>query len=264
MPRPEKKISPDAPYGDFARSLRQLRDRAGNPPYEAMAARIQNAYSASTLAHAASGTTLPTLNVTLAYARACNDDNRQKWAELWRLAATKRGPWAAGTSPVGPPNPDAALTPAEYVALLRELRLWAGQPPFDRLARLTGASRSTLADACARNRTTLPTPTVVNDLLQGCLQYASRIHGHTHPALQQARWIQAWHRLQEQELQKRQSEERLHSEIPSTELAEPHPTPGPGSHASSPLVEGGPGARWRRISGRSAARSPWRCANWST
>jgi len=61
--RPEKPVDPDAgAVQRFAWQLRQLRERAGSPGYRALARRAH--YSASTLAEAAKGDRLPSLDVT--------------------------------------------------------------------------------------------------------------------------------------------------------------------------------------------------------
>src|SRR5438132_165283 len=65
MPRPERPLDPaDGPVSDFAAQLRELRQAAGNPGYRRLAQRAH--YSAATLAAAASGRRLPSLEVTLA------------------------------------------------------------------------------------------------------------------------------------------------------------------------------------------------------
>lgn len=69
------------PIAEFAMRLRALRKEAGNPSYRKLAAKTH--YSASTLSVAASGTRLPTLEVTLAYVQACGGDPSE-WQEYWR------------------------------------------------------------------------------------------------------------------------------------------------------------------------------------
>ena len=68
----------------FAHDLRELRRIAGNPSYREMA-RIAN-FSHSTLAAAASGKSLPSLPVTLAYVCACGGD-KTTWTDRWRELA---------------------------------------------------------------------------------------------------------------------------------------------------------------------------------
>ncbi|GAA2805497.1 hypothetical protein GCM10010452_37820 [Crossiella cryophila] len=65
----------------FALELRELRRRAGNPPYRLLAERAR--FSRTVLADAARGHRQPTLPVTLAYAKACGA-NPAVWARRWR------------------------------------------------------------------------------------------------------------------------------------------------------------------------------------
>ena len=86
MPRAEKPIDPAAgPLESFAIGLRELRRAAGSPPYRVLSRRAR--YSPSTLAAAASGQRLPSLEVTRAYVAACDGDVRD-WERRWRTVAT--------------------------------------------------------------------------------------------------------------------------------------------------------------------------------
>lgn len=85
MARPEKPV--DASGGvaaAFATELRQLRACAGNPTYREMARTAL--FSPSVLSNAASGTRLPTLQVTLGFVAACGGD-REEWRRRWAQAA---------------------------------------------------------------------------------------------------------------------------------------------------------------------------------
>ncbi|MGW3353710.1 nSTAND1 domain-containing NTPase [Nonomuraea rubra] len=83
--RPEGAIDPDAgPVERLAWELRRLRREAGAPGYRVLAKRAH--YSSSTLAEAAQGRRLPTLEVTLAYVEACGG-NREEWTARWQAAA---------------------------------------------------------------------------------------------------------------------------------------------------------------------------------
>ncbi|MGW0710898.1 nSTAND1 domain-containing NTPase [Streptomyces sp. NPDC002643] len=89
--------------------MRQLRRKAGNPPYRRLAEQAH--YSISTLSSAASGQRLPTLAVTLAYVRACDGDT-EEWQERWREAAGLLGeddPLREPGTGVGPVPPYAGL-----------------------------------------------------------------------------------------------------------------------------------------------------------
>ncbi|WP_189892749.1 protein kinase domain-containing protein [Streptomyces xantholiticus] len=72
---------------EFAAALRQLRQDAGNPSYEAMSKRV--GYGRATLNAAALGRNLPSKDVTLAFVEACrvNQQAMREWARRWE--ATK-------------------------------------------------------------------------------------------------------------------------------------------------------------------------------
>ncbi|MFD9871043.1 XRE family transcriptional regulator [Streptomyces niveus] len=85
MPRRERPLDAvNGPLPEFAEGLRQLRRKAGNPPYRELAELAH--YSISTLSSAAAGQRLPTLAVTLAYVRACDGDAGE-WERRWRETA---------------------------------------------------------------------------------------------------------------------------------------------------------------------------------
>jgi hypothetical protein len=89
----------------FARDLRQLRRGGGRPTYRTLAGRTH--YPALSLAEAAAGTRLPTLEVTLAYVDACGGDV-DEWRGRWQTLAEAReagvdiGPPAASAGSVDP------------------------------------------------------------------------------------------------------------------------------------------------------------------
>jgi hypothetical protein len=94
--RPERAIDPtDGPLSSFAYALRQARAAAGYPTYRTLARRAL--FAPSVLSTAASGMTLPTLEVTLAYARACGADTgewRKRWEEVAaELASGRHADW---------------------------------------------------------------------------------------------------------------------------------------------------------------------------
>ena len=87
MPRSEGPLrAVDDLLGAFARDLRELREKAGNPTYRELARRAH--YSAGTLSDAAGGKKLPTLAVTLAFVRACEGDP-VAWERRWRADAAE-------------------------------------------------------------------------------------------------------------------------------------------------------------------------------
>jgi hypothetical protein len=86
-----------------------------------------------------------------------------------------------------PPMPEPAGGLAGYVAELRSLRIWAGNPTFQTLARRSEVPRSTLADALDPGRRTLPRLEVVNAFAIAC--------GLPHePVLQ---WQRVWRQIQQ-------------------------------------------------------------------
>ncbi|HEX8865442.1 MAG TPA: helix-turn-helix domain-containing protein, partial [Lentzea sp.] len=90
MPRTERPLdSEETELGSFAADLRKLREKAGKPSYRELASRAH--YSAATLSDAASGKKLPSLAVTLAYAKACGGDE-QEWEQRWRDIAAPPEP----------------------------------------------------------------------------------------------------------------------------------------------------------------------------
>src|SRR5215475_5539142 len=102
MGRPERPIeNRDHALGQFAADLRRLRRLAGSPAYREMARRAH--YSASVLSQAASGRTLPTLAVTLAFVRACDGPSEQ-WALRWREVAGAPDDGEKAAQPVDPPH----------------------------------------------------------------------------------------------------------------------------------------------------------------
>ncbi len=116
MGRPERGITGDAtPLTEFALGLRALRRRAGQPSYRRLSAGTH--YSPSTLARAASGQALPSLDVTLAYVTACGGAAAD-WEATWARAAAslreKAGP-PAGASPraTAAPSPGPGSGPAQ-------------------------------------------------------------------------------------------------------------------------------------------------------
>ncbi|HEX4091888.1 MAG TPA: tetratricopeptide repeat protein [Trebonia sp.] len=84
MGRPERELSGEAtPLTELAGRLRALRRAAGQPSYRRLA--MVTHYSAATLARAAGGHALPSLEVTLAYATACGGDPAE-WQTAWAAA----------------------------------------------------------------------------------------------------------------------------------------------------------------------------------
>ena len=100
--RPERPVDPaDGPLSRFAHELRQLRACAGYPSYRVLARTAL--FSASVLSTAASGSSFPTLQVTLAYASACGADATE-WRARWETAAAELAGQQAAARAAAPPS----------------------------------------------------------------------------------------------------------------------------------------------------------------
>src|SRR5882757_234780 len=106
MPRRERPLDTEDGTARFAAGLRDLRAKAGNPPYRELGRRAH--YSAGTLSDAAAGRKLPSLAVTLAYVQACGGDVAD-WERRWREAAAEVA--------VAEPAADNADVASPYVGL---------------------------------------------------------------------------------------------------------------------------------------------------
>ncbi|MEV0504022.1 WD40 repeat domain-containing protein [Streptomyces spectabilis] len=111
--RPQRPVDPAAgPAAKLAGELRELRESAGAPAYRVLAKRAH--FAASTLAEAAKGHRLPTLEVTLAYVRACGGDV-VVWEDRWRTAARELADEAVATAGAPCPYPGLAAYEKEDV-----------------------------------------------------------------------------------------------------------------------------------------------------
>jgi hypothetical protein len=84
------------------------------------------------------------------------------------------------------PDPLASDSVRGFVGRLGLLKMWAGNPSFERLARLSGVARSTLADALNERRLRLPALDVVRRFVRACGVDDEGVAG----------WEAAWRRLQ--------------------------------------------------------------------
>jgi DNA-binding PadR family transcriptional regulator len=117
MPRPERQLDPaGGVIPEFAAGLRRLRDGAGNPGYRKLAALAH--YSATTLSDAAGGRRMPSLEVTLAFVRACGG-NIADWESRWRVA-TARLSWSNRFPADGPPAVGSSLLLTTLARLARD------------------------------------------------------------------------------------------------------------------------------------------------
>lgn len=110
MGRRERPVDPSSgPLPAFAHELRELRKAAGSPSYRALA-KVAH-FSDTSLSVAAGGTTLPSLEVTLAYVRACGGDVGE-WTRRWSSTASVLGLAPDRAGPVPQPAP-SQLRPAQ-------------------------------------------------------------------------------------------------------------------------------------------------------
>jgi len=111
--RPERDLPGDGtPLTEFARRLRAVRAAGGQPSYRRLAAATH--YSAATLARAAAGHVLPSLEVTLAYVTGCGADPAE-WRTAWTEVSTwlrTQGGLRSGYGPPGDQVGRAAATGA--------------------------------------------------------------------------------------------------------------------------------------------------------
>jgi helix-turn-helix protein len=148
MPRTEKSLDPLAgPLAAFAYDLRILREKAGHVPYRALARRA--GFSASTLSVAASGTVLPSLDVTLAYVQACGADP-EPWRERWQSLVAEQASADAAPAPTHAreEEPDELL-PAAAGGVLQVLDVTPPAPTVYAAERARRGMRSAYAVVAA-------------------------------------------------------------------------------------------------------------------
>ena len=132
MPRKERPLDAgDTAVLTFARELRSLREKAGKPTYRELSSMTH--YSEAALSQAAAGRKLPTLQVTLAYVRACGG-SEEEWERRWYATAVADEP---------EPEPD---TGSPYVGLAAfqpedAERFFGRDRLVDRLAERVGEHR---------------------------------------------------------------------------------------------------------------------------
>jgi hypothetical protein len=199
--RPEKPITGTGPVADLARALRELRARAGNPPYKRLS--FPTNYSPAVLAAAANGNGCPTWDVTRSLVQACGGkpaDVQPLWEKADHAARAARHAERHGNvSPMprrkqaelraAAPDPWKATTAAGYIHLLRALRAWGGNPGLravDLAGRPPGGGRwlssSSFYDALNERRPGLPPLRIVQALVTAC-------EGDV------VQWTQAWQAL---------------------------------------------------------------------
>ncbi|RFU42737.1 LuxR family transcriptional regulator [Actinomadura logoneensis] len=194
MPRPGRRPlpvpDPGSPLGLFARDLRALRERAGDPSYQALAqqsGRLGSPYSATSLRNAASGRAVPSWELTRTFVRACAafarehperaDDRPHAWDEpvlldawqaRWREAALHDA-LADAPSRSAPRDAPRSRPP-------RPLTRFVGRgSELDEGARLLGAARLvtlTGVGGVGKTRLALRLAETVADLFPGGVRWA--------------------------------------------------------------------------------------------
>ena len=196
MGRPEESVASEGPLAEFARDLRALRHATGQIPYRDLGRLAR--YSPSALSTAVSGRKLPTIELTLAFVRACGGtaDDVRTWEQRWHEVneslgrpgrAPRRPPPTSLTSRFADADPANARNVVQFVGQMHKLKIGSGQltlRDIARRARDAGKSlpTSTLCDALKGDR--LPQWRVVEAFVIACGD---------EEALD--RWHEAWTRL---------------------------------------------------------------------
>jgi hypothetical protein len=144
MPRPERPLDPaTGSVAEFADRLRRLRKQAGSPSYRHIAA--QTHFSDTTLSEAAAGRRMPTLDVTLAYVRACGGDPVE-WQQLWQDAMSAAAP-VQQSQPRRPllPRPTITLAGGLAITVLLGLSVYAAVASSSDLRHPVSATSSSTA-----------------------------------------------------------------------------------------------------------------------
>jgi len=187
--RPEKPIPPTAStqLRQLAVLLRELRSGAGLT-YGALTARSEaGGFSAATLRRAASGTWLPSENVTTAFANACGADPGP--ALQLRLKAARAAAWADEPDKPRRVSPGEVFSTTDLRTAMRYIHLQAGRPSTRELeahaphGHLPHTTLDRVLDP--RQRPRLPGAELLEAFLTGC-----RIPAHRRTA-----WLTARQRL---------------------------------------------------------------------
>jgi len=184
MPRTKKPIDPalTGPVADFARELRVLRERAGNPPYDQM--KVRGFVSKSNLSIADQGQKLPTRETLHGYVRGCGgspeelDRLEARRAQIQaQLSGEPPSPAGRGRPRRGAveklPDPLIVDTLSDLIAHLRLVRDWAGRPTYKELERRATEAelylpRSTASDMLNPNKERLPKLETMQAFLEVC------------------------------------------------------------------------------------------------
>ncbi|WP_068929355.1 helix-turn-helix domain-containing protein [Planobispora rosea] len=223
MARPEKAITRTGPIAEHAHQLRALRASAGLGLRELAE---HTGYSTATLSVAASGSSLPSWEVTRAYVVACGGDVKA-WRSRWENAAHSVQParqqaaqkvqgmtevrYVHGELPAGKvlsqvggpaPLPVTAESPADFMDCLLRVKIWAGNPSVRTLAARADMPASTLHDFLHHSPSTVPSLDMVITFLGACGIDDAQVVGE---------WIYTWRRLKfSDEISKRRPDHQRH------------------------------------------------------
>jgi outer membrane protein OmpA-like peptidoglycan-associated protein/DNA-binding XRE family transcriptional regulator len=131
--RPEQPLDSTGPLPELARELRRLRRNAGLT-YNELAAKT--GLSEATLRTAAHSKQLPTWSTTRAFITACDGDEG-RGRSLYNDACRAEGRPVPSERPARPPVPvpGEVTTAAQFVDMLKLLRVWAGNPSLAALSK---------------------------------------------------------------------------------------------------------------------------------
>jgi hypothetical protein len=165
--RPERPLhTTTGPLAELAGTLRRLR---GSRTYRELA--VVTGLSVATLRTAAAGEQLPTWKVTRVFTAACGGEELLA-RELWETACAAAGrPVPDDYLPGEPPVPGIgeAVNAAQLIEMMKQLRMWAGNPSLAELNRRSGGLRlppSTVSDMLRIER--LPRAALMLDFVRAC------------------------------------------------------------------------------------------------
>ena len=146
--------------------LRGLKETAGKTFRDISG---ETGYSLAVLTTACRGERLPSWAVTRAFVRVCQGDE-QIAREVYTLACRAEGREAPYHAPVAadPPDPAEAVTPAEFVASMRQLRRWAGNPPLVALNARAGGHLPPSTVSGVLRRDALPRLDLLSHFVRAC------------------------------------------------------------------------------------------------
>jgi outer membrane protein OmpA-like peptidoglycan-associated protein/DNA-binding XRE family transcriptional regulator len=164
--RPEQPLDSSGPLAEFARELRQIRRNAGLT-YAELAAKTS--LSAATLRAAAGSKQLPTWSTTCAFIAACDGDEGAVRA-LYNDACQAAGRTVPGPPPARPPVPvpGELTSAAQFVAMLKRLRVWADTPSLAELSKLGGGHLPTSTVSDMLNNDRLPRLDLTQAFVRAC------------------------------------------------------------------------------------------------